>query len=75
MSLNTHLRRSVFALPLLGVALFALASIERPVAPTLQVWEPAADDCAATPRPVGARGLARMPGDLSPLSRRMRCAV
>lgn len=74
MSLSTHLRRSVFALPLLAVAAAGLASVERPVAPTLQVWLPATDDCAEPARPAGARGLARMPGDLSPLNRRMRCA-
>jgi hypothetical protein len=74
MRLSTHLRRSVFALPLLAVAVLGLGSLEAPVAPTLQAWEPAADDCAAPSRPVGARGLARMPGDLSPFNRRMRCA-
>lgn len=74
MTLSTQLRRSVFALPLLAVAAFGFASVERPVPPTLQVWEPAGDDCLAPSRPVGARGLVRMPGDLSPLNRRMRCA-
>ncbi len=74
MSLSTHLRRSVFALPLLAVALAGLARVERPVPPTLQAWLPASDGCASPPRLSGARGLAHMPGDLSPLNRRMRCA-
>lgn len=74
MSLSTHLRRSLFALPLLAVALAGVASMERPVTPALEAWVPAGDDCAAPARPVGARGLARMPGDLVPFNRRLRCA-
>ena len=74
MSLSTHLRRSVFALPLLAVAVAGLARVEAPpAAPLLQAWEAATDDCAPS-RPIGARGLASMPGDLSPLRRRLRCA-
>ena len=75
MSLSTHLHRSLFALPLLAVAVAGFASIERPVTPTLQVWAPASDDCTAPSRPLGARGLVRMPGDLRPLNRRFRCAA
>ncbi len=74
MSLSTHLRRSLFALPLLAVAVAGLIHLERPGDPALQAWVPASDDCAAPSRPVGALGLARMPGDLSPLNRRFRCA-
>ena len=74
MSLSTHLRRSFFALPLLAVAVVGFARVEAPAAPVLQAWEAAGDDCAAPSRPVGARGLVRMPGDLSPLHRRLRCA-
>lgn len=74
MSLSTHLRRSVFALPLLAVAVAGLARVEAPAAPVLQAWDAATDLCTTPSRPVGARGLARMPGDLSPFNRRMRCA-
>jgi hypothetical protein len=69
MRLATHLRRSVFALPLLAVALMADVP-----APRL------ATDVAASPglgcgraAPVGVLGLARMPGDLGHFGRRMRC--
>jgi hypothetical protein len=74
MSLSTHLRRSVFALPLLVVAAAGVVQSERPAAPALQAWAPSGDDCAAPTRPLGARGLVRMPGDLSPFTRRLRCA-
>lgn len=74
MSLSTHLRRSVFALPLLAVAIAGLASVEQPVPPTRQAWMPDSDVCAVPMRPVGVRGLAHMPGDLGALQRRMRCA-
>jgi hypothetical protein len=77
MPLSTHLRRSLFALPLLAVGLAGLASAERPVPPApsvLEAWQADAGDCGASPRPVGALGLARMPGDLTAYARRLRCA-
>lgn len=75
MRLTTHLRRSVFALPLLAVAVASLSGLDRPDVPVFQAWQPASDDCAAPPRSVGADGLARMPGDLGQLNRRLRCAI
>lgn len=74
MRLSTPLRRCVFALPLLIVAAAGVAHHDRPAAPALQAWVPSGDDCAAPSRPLGARGLVRMPGDLSPFTRRLRCA-
>lgn len=69
MRLATPLRRSLFALPLLAVALAAWGV---PAAPPALVLEPVSGgmDCG----PVGALGLARMPGDLGGLGRRLRCA-
>jgi hypothetical protein len=40
----------------------------------LEAWQADAGDCGASPRPVGALGLARMPGDLTAYARRLRCA-
>lgn len=74
MSLATHLRRSLAALPLLALA--ATAAVVEP--PSLDVgledalvggWA-----CEDTPRPAGALGLARMPGDLAVVGRRLYCA-
>lgn len=73
-NLSTPLHRSLFALPLLAVALAAIAheppslgaGLERLVATTV--------DCSDTTRPAGRLGLARVPGDLGLLSRRLSCA-
>lgn len=68
----TPLRRSLFALPLLAVALTAFAP---PRAVPAMVLVPVADSAGCGPaEPVGALGLARMPGDLGGLGRRLRCA-
>ncbi len=69
MRLTTQLRRSVFALPLLAVALFA--DVPSPAAGPAYVAS-AGLGCGSA-APVGIRGLARMPGDLGHLGRRMRC--
>ena len=73
-NLSTAMHRSLFALPLLAVALAAAAheppslgaALERVVATTV--------DCSESPRPAGRLGLARMPGDLGVISRRLHCA-
>ncbi len=69
MRLATQIRRSVFALPLLAVAL--LADVPAPTLPT-DVVASSGLGCSRA-APVGVLGLARMPGDLGHLGRRMRC--
>jgi hypothetical protein len=69
MRLATQLRRSVFALPLLAVALMADVPAPR-LAPDVAASNGLGCSRAA---PVGVLGLARIPGDLGHLGRRMRC--
>ncbi len=88
--LSTQIHRAVFALPLLAVALAAAfgadALPEPPEAAPAQATatlpgDAAAEnllvanlDCESALRPAGAVGLARMPGDIGALGRRLRCA-
>ena len=72
MRLATPLRRSLFALPLLAVA---VAAFTPPRTVPALVLAPAAGGSGCDQvEPVGALGLARMPGDLGGLGRRLRCA-
>ena len=73
MRLATLLRRSLFSLPLFAVALAAV--MPRQALPVI-VLLPVADaaGCASAAEPVGALGLARVPGDLGGVGRRLRCA-
>jgi hypothetical protein len=83
-SLSTQLHRALYALPLLAIGLLGVLSIDvaaetTPVvagsAPTLpNVALVAQLDCGPIPAPAGALALARMPGDLSPIAARVRCA-
>lgn len=78
MRLSTQLHRSLFALPLLAIGLMAAGAGEAPPSPVLvpvALAEAAMSglDCASPP-PAGPRGLARMPGDIGALGRRLRCA-
>ncbi len=86
-TLSTQIHRALFALPLLAVGLaaaFAAGPVPGPHPALPQAAEAtlalpagmlvAKLDCAATLAPVGALGLARMPGDIGPLGRRLRCA-
>lgn len=72
MRFATPLRRSFSALPLLAVAVAAFA----PATPVpVVVAAPAAMEAGCgQAEPLGALGLARMPGDLGGLGRRLRCA-
>ena len=74
MSLATHLRRSLAALPLLALA--ATAAVVEPPALGEDLGAALAEGwtCEASPRPAGALGLARMPGDLAVVGRRLYCA-
>ncbi len=74
-SLTTHLRRSLSALPLLAVGLVGAAAADATPEPPMVVRVLVASvDCESTLRPAGVLGLARMPGDLAPMGRRLRCA-
>ena len=74
-SLSTPLHRSLFALPLLAVALAAATheppSIRQDLA---RIVTAAGIDCSDNTRNAGMMALARMPGDLGVLSRRIHCA-
>ncbi|MDY0022377.1 hypothetical protein [Arenimonas caeni] len=74
MNPRTHLHRSLAALPLLALGL--VATLHEP--PSLpQVLEDVVSTglaCSAGPGQAGPRGLARMPGDLGLLARRLHCS-
>ncbi|KFL36237.1 hypothetical protein [Arenimonas donghaensis] len=73
MSLSKQLHRALFALPLLGVAL--LATQTPPPKPGAVVETVVATGLACEPanRDAGPLGLARVPGDLGLLTRRLNC--
>lgn len=72
--LSTPLHRSLFALPLLAVAMAAIAHEPPSVGAGLERVVAAGIECSDTPRPAGMLALARMPGDLGLMSRRIHCA-
>lgn len=72
-NLSTPLHRSLFALPLLAVALAAVTREPPSLTDGLERLVANSIDCEAT-RPAGRLGLARMPGDLGLISRRLHCA-
>lgn len=73
-SLRRHQRRSLAALPLLALGLAAVLN-EPPSLPTvLEEVVSAGFACGAQSEAPGPRGLARMPGDLGLLARRLHCA-
>jgi hypothetical protein len=72
--LSTPLHRSLFSLPLLAVAVAAIAHEPPSVGIGLETMVATSIDCRDTPRPAGMLALARMPGDLGLMSRRIHCA-
>lgn len=74
MNHHTHLRRSLAALPLLALGLAAL-QFEPPSVPRV-LGEVVSAGLACEPGTgeAGPRGLARMPGDLGLMVRRLHCA-
>ena len=78
-SLSTQIHRALYALPLLAIGIAAALGTETlPGTPasdaaTLALESLPGPDCSAT-RAAGTRGLSRMPGDLTTLAVRMRCA-
>lgn len=75
MTLSTHLHRSLFALPLLALALAAALVPPPSLKDTVRAAVDAGLACGETVQPAGALGLARMPGDLGLVSRRISCAA
>lgn len=73
-NLSTPLHRSLFALPLLAVALAAVSREPPSVSDGLERLVANSIDCDEAVRPAGRLGLARMPGDLGLISRRLHCA-
>lgn len=72
--LSTPLHRSLFSLPLLAVAVAAIAHEPPALGAGLERVVVAGIECRDTPRPAGMLALARMPGDLGLMSRRIHCA-
>lgn len=75
MTLSTHLHRSLFALPLLALALVAALLPQPSLKDTVRAAVEAGLSCGEAVQPAGALGLARMPGDLGLISRRISCAA
>lgn len=75
MRLSLHLHRSLAALPLLVLGLLAAGHEAAPAPEPLRLIIADEAGCAEAARPVGARGLARMPGDLAVIGRRISCAA
>jgi len=74
MSHQTHLRRSLAALPLLALGLAALLFEPPSLHKALGDVVSAGLACEPGPGQAGPRGLSRMPGDLGLLVRRLHCA-
>ncbi|WP_146907521.1 hypothetical protein [Arenimonas daejeonensis] len=72
--LSTPIHRSLFCLPLLAVALAAAMHEPPSLGLSLERVVAAGVDCSNAPRPAGMLALARMPGDLGLISRRIHCA-
>lgn len=72
--LSTPLHRSLFVLPLLAVAMAAIAHEPPAIGAGIGQAVVATMECSDTPRPAGMLALARMPGDLGLMSRRIHCA-
>ncbi|WP_374474074.1 hypothetical protein [Arenimonas sp.] len=75
MSLSTHLNRSLFALPLLALGVAAALLPPPSLEDTVRAAVEAGLDCGEAVQPAGALGLARMPGDLGLIGRRITCAA
>jgi hypothetical protein len=75
MTLSTHLHRSLFALPLLALGVAAALLPPPSLEETVRAAVEAGLDCSETVQPAGALGLARMPGDLGLIGRRLSCAA
>ena len=74
MTLSSHLQRSLFALPLLALGLVATLQSPPSLKDTVRTAVTAGLACGEAVQPAGALGLARMPGDLAVVGRRLYCA-
>ena len=73
-SLRPQIRRSLAALPLLALGLVAVLHEPPRVPEVIEGVVSAGLACGAAPELAGPRGLARMPGDLGLLARRLHCS-
>ena len=73
-ALRRHQHRSLAALPLLALALAAVLHEPPSLPAVLEDVVSAGLACSADAESPGPRGLARMPGDLGLLARRLHCA-
>ncbi|MBW8310751.1 MAG: hypothetical protein K0M64_01840 [Rhizobium sp.] len=75
MTLSSHLQRSLFALPLLALGLAAALQPPPSLKDAVGTAVTAGLACSEAVQPAGALGLARMPGDLGLIGRRINCAA
>lgn len=75
MTLASHLHRSLFALPLLALGLAAALQPPPSLKDAVRTAVNAGLACSEAVQPAGALGLARMPGDLGLIGRRINCAA
>lgn len=74
MSYAKQLRRGLFALPLLALGVMAAHTPPPRVGAVVDEVVSAGLACSNANREAGPLGLARMPGDLGLLTRRLHCA-
>ena len=74
MTYDQQLRRSLFALPLLAVGLLAMHLPPPSLGEVVENVVAAGLGCDPARQDAGPLGLARMPGDLGVLTRRLNCA-
>lgn len=74
MSYDKQLRRSLFALPLLAIGLLAVHVPPPSLGQVVEDVVAAGLGCDPARQQAGPLGLARMPGDLGVLTRRLNCA-
>lgn len=74
MTYDKQLRRSLFALPLLAVGLLATHLPPPSLGEVVENVVAAGLGCDPAAQQAGPLGLARMPGDLGLLTRRLNCA-
>lgn len=73
MSLSKQLHRALFALPLLAVALLATQTPPPKLGEVVENVVTVGLPCASADQEAGPLGLARVPGDIGLLTRRLNC--
>ncbi|WP_374602845.1 hypothetical protein [Arenimonas sp.] len=74
MNIDRHLRRGLYALPLLAVGLLAMSLPPPRLGEVVDRVVSAGLGCDPAGHQAGPLGLVRMPGDLGVLTRRLNCA-